>query len=327
MQPRKSSRYLPRILVFCLLIPSLLAMAGDSTADNLRTLAEMTPEQLYQLKEQKEKFERRSLAEQQRFRDLFQQLDARNDKVRLKQILYQYNQWLGRLSGEQRSRLAELPLEERIAEIKQIKQRQAIDELGFYGKTRLPEEDLPELKKWLDEFVERRQDDIIAISRENGPPPPAESREFPRNSRFVSQLARMALYRMDDQKRSKIFDRHEVDSLSSELSPEAQEVLKRALAEGNQSQLLRNWSRILWQPQTEYSEEDLQAFFENDLSDAQRSEMDQMTPDDRYNVLVGAYRLFKLNNREVGTDWDPKTFIRPRGFGGQGGRPQRPSQD
>jgi hypothetical protein len=293
------------ILLMSLFFPTELRPQRDK-------LFSMNNEQLYELKMKSQKFNSLPQSEQDRLRELHRQLHEHPDAAELKRVLSDYNQWLNRLNDRVRLDLAELPLDKKLEQIRQIRQQQALDELGFLGETRLTRDDLSQLSDWIDPFLERNKQKILAVFGNGG--------GFEVNERAL----RFMFTRMDDEQRKGLFTPTEVDSLAQQLSDSGKEILARAASEDNHATFVRNCIIAMWQ--SEHSDEELQNFFEESLSLKQQAKLDSMNPNDRYEVLRRARSFFELNNIPVPEEWDPESFLPGRRFD-RGSRGPRPSLD
>jgi hypothetical protein len=128
------------------------------TAARLET---MTPEEKAKLLQKRERFDALSAAERDRLRKLHSELTSQPDGNRLFGVLKRYNNWLKTLTSAQQAELMELPIDKRLAKIKELQQSQ-IESHFLDLSFQLEKEDIHTIYAWMEDFVTRRQDEILA---------------------------------------------------------------------------------------------------------------------------------------------------------------------
>jgi hypothetical protein len=120
----------------------------------------MTPEDKAKLLQKKERFDALSPAERDRLRMLGSELTSRPDGERLFGVLKRYNNWLKTLTSAQQAELMELPIDKRLAKIKDL-QRSQIESHFLDISYQLEKEDIHTIYAWMEDFVSGHQDQIL----------------------------------------------------------------------------------------------------------------------------------------------------------------------
>jgi anti-sigma factor RsiW len=120
----------------------------------------MTAEEKAKLLQKKERFDALSPAERDRLRMLGSELTSRPDGERLFGVLKRYNNWLKTLTSAQQAELMELPIDKRLAKIKDL-QRSQIESHFLDISYQLEKEDIHTIYAWMEDFVSGHQDQIL----------------------------------------------------------------------------------------------------------------------------------------------------------------------
>jgi hypothetical protein len=137
--------------------------AAEANVQRAERLAKMTAEQKDELLHKKERFDALSTDEKVRLRSLHDEIEATGHARQLHQTLSRYNDWLKTLSSAERAELLGLDCDERIAKIKAILKRQeSLRFREFAGN--LPEQDRDAIYGWLEEFVEKHEEELLKRS-------------------------------------------------------------------------------------------------------------------------------------------------------------------
>jgi hypothetical protein len=134
---------------------------ADEYADNVARLEKLTPEQKEDLLRKKQRFDNLSPQEQHRLRDLHQALSSAPDAAQLSRVMSRYSDWLKNLEANQRAALLLLPPGERIEKIKELVREQEGRRLGTYVNYNLPDSDRTAIYRFLDQFVEGHEEEIL----------------------------------------------------------------------------------------------------------------------------------------------------------------------
>src|SRR5262245_56059345 len=149
------------------LAPAILVLGGtvlraDTYAESAAKIESQTSEQKAELLRKKERFDKLSEVEKARLRDLHAQLAASPDWPELQTLMGRYCNWLKGLNPRERDEMLSLPVEKRIARIKEIVIRQEAHRFTDYITYHLPKPDQAAIYKWLEEFVGKHEQEILA---------------------------------------------------------------------------------------------------------------------------------------------------------------------
>lgn len=284
---------------------------GGEQATHLNQLSES---EKVALAKKRERFERLSVDEQQRYRELHLELETHPDAERLTRILVNYNTFLQSLTSIERAKLADLPLDERIAEVQTLKQRQDWRAFNRLAEQTVTPKDLESLFIWMGEVVlahePKIKDAFFALN------PDFDPARLPRQSTDKAKfLAGFVIYQMDEDS-LKIPTDAEIDELSQRLSPSAQEFLNLATDRAEKLRRLRGWLFVGWMSRRRntISEEELERFFTEQLTEEERQTLDQKSPEDRMDLLREMYVRRRMNRggRRPDGDRDERPPTRPR---------------
>ncbi|HEY2893746.1 MAG TPA: hypothetical protein VGJ16_06025, partial [Pirellulales bacterium] len=159
-------RSLPLAISACAFWASLPGeVRGDSRKDDIEQrreqVAHMQPSEQQDLLRRQERFLALPVEEQNRLRQLQAQLDADPNSERLNQTLLRYHEWLKTLTPAQRARLAELPPEERVAQIKRMRQQQHAARERTHQADLLTWQDMKQVLRWTEDFVWERRETVL----------------------------------------------------------------------------------------------------------------------------------------------------------------------
>jgi hypothetical protein len=137
------------------------AAAREDFAQAAARIDALTPEEKVKLLQKKERFDALSVAERDQLRKLHSELTSQPDGDRMFGVLKRYNNWLKTLTSAQQAELMELPIDKRLAKIKEL-QRSQIESHFLDLSFQLEKEDIHTIYAWMEDFVTRRQDEILA---------------------------------------------------------------------------------------------------------------------------------------------------------------------
>lgn len=113
-----------------LLACPLLVGGNDDLASRRQRVLGMTPAEQSKLATSRDQFAALDGTEQARMRQLCRDIEQDANSEQLQQVMHRYCQWLKALPSNQRYDLVDMPVDERLATIKKLKQ-DAIDEEGL----------------------------------------------------------------------------------------------------------------------------------------------------------------------------------------------------
>ena len=138
----------------------------DDTADSIpidsvqrsEYVKALDVEKKISLKGKFEDFEAKSESDRKRYIEFDLELQMRGNRQQLRSTLNGFYDWLTELELHERSKLQDLPQDERLAEIRAIRIRQAQNELGKKSLVNLPsKEDVPFLMGWCESIFQLKE--------------------------------------------------------------------------------------------------------------------------------------------------------------------------
>ncbi|MFM8251143.1 MAG: hypothetical protein ACKOBW_06060 [Planctomycetota bacterium] len=292
-------------------VPAPPASAEETLEERRARLKQLAPDELWQLAIKQERFQQLPPARQADLRKFHGDLQTDPQADKLQEILNRYHEFLQTLPAAQRAELLSLSAEERVARIRKIQQdRQKEDERRQGGGRPIDPADQKAILDWLDQLAIRHETEFTQNSN-------------PRFKEFLEQitderrrrlmLIGAALRTRGESSKPWSPSEQEVQELVAQLSPNLQRDLEsRKTAEERleRVQELIRWSFFsLWQP----SAEDLERFYSQDLSVADRDWLDAM-PRERFQRELRKLYAERMGRR--GGEGPRPPF--PFGFPGRG---------
>lgn len=264
----------------------------DPFVKSLDWLEKASAEEKDALRRKRERFDRLPESEKERLRQFHQSLMTHPDRARLQQVLVRYDEWLRTLTPAKRAEIQDLPVDQRIAKIKEFQDEQARRALGFFGETKLPDQDVPRLYEWIDSFVAANEEMLLEKL------PGDKADEIRRRARSDDWRRRRIAYELTTLELDELRDMvtvQDVETLLSTLSSEAHEILKTRSTSEDKALLVQRWIRFALMARNMYmmpklSDEDLEKFFREELTEEEREQLDRMPPDQRKQRLEWLYR-------------------------------------
>jgi hypothetical protein len=165
-----------RLAAGCL-FPTVLLLAGnllasdDPMAAARQRLSAMSAAEKQELEGKQARFHGLSESEQQRVRQVHQDLSEAEDGEKLKQIMHRYSKWLRSLPSGQRAELVSLPPESRLERIKTLLREQEEGRMRWFVMRELTADDLALIVRWMETtwpLTKRRSWSVCLISRSVG---------------------------------------------------------------------------------------------------------------------------------------------------------------
>jgi hypothetical protein len=275
----------------------------------------LTADEKLELQRKKERFEGLPEADQQRLRDLHEQLTGRADSEQLMLVLQRYAQWLTSLPSGQRAKLLDLPPRERIEQIREMKRRWEESLFGQLTASGLSPEDTRHVFDWLDELVVGKEDELRQQLNEE----PRWLDRIRDGSRRRSALLGMLLRERGPEALPQP-SAEQVDGLVQQLSDKAQERFRSQTDASQRQRLVQQWIQAAllsrWLPPP-VSEKELQRFFVEDLTSQERASLEGLPRERLSHELRRRYHHYQLRRRMPGGDFDAgrPRGERPRRFG------------
>ena len=267
----------------------------ETIEDRRRRIDAMDLEQRDDLRRKYAQFTGLSPEQQSELRKFHNELSSHPERDRLTSTLNAYYDWLKTLGIAEQAQLLDLPSNQRLVEISNIKTRQAREAFGRSGSTKLPTaEDAKFLFDWYEMAIRSNENLIrnrflkVVVQHLN-----AKGRKIPTDllNRFayrqpLGQLVAI-LFRIDEKAiQNLVFG--DMEMLRHGLSLEAREIFDQQ-TDAEKRQLLLNWIDAANQAKTSVSPERLQEFYEK-LPVSERDELDRMAPEDWMQSLTEKYR-------------------------------------
>jgi len=257
-------------------------------------------------------------SEQQRVRQVHEDLSEAEDQDRLKQIMHRYSKWLRSLPSGQRAELVSLPPESRLARIKTLLREQEEGRMRWYVMRELTANDLALIVRWMEDYVAAHESEILERlphlkERWNSIEPEK------RRSVLVFSAATMGPAREFLRPGEK-----DIQSLKKHLSATAQQEFNKAEGEGRLAELAERWLRAAMfsrRAAPEVPREALQKFYA-ELDARTREYLENLSAERMEQELI---RLYHYSQFRKLFDSERSPFPRPgegmRGWPRGGGRP------
>ncbi len=298
-------------------------------------VARMQPSEQQELLRKQERFAALPAAEQDRLRALQAALDADPDAKRLHEVLVRYHEWLKTLTPSQRAKMAELPPQERVDEIKRLQQQQQAARERTHRADLLSWRDMREVLRWTEDFVWSRREDLMKeMSKE-------QRQRFEKWDR--QRQRRTLLFKAFERSRRErtgglaALEQPDVDRLADKLSEPAKQALAAAGTLPAQRKIVGAWIGTAmhrlepWGPMRKQNPlvvEDLLQFLQNEVAPTERERLLKIPREEMLEELRAMY--FDRGRRELGPPGGPgapwfedNAPDRPKGsFRGKGPRGQ-----
>ena len=270
----------PTGILALLAVPWFLAQTGDDFISQKQRLAELTPEIKAELQRKRDEFERLPEDEQQRIRE-FHQLFSQLSEARqshLKNVLRDYHEWLKELTPKERAVLRGMTIDDRIKEIRRIRDEQQRQDFGIAGETKLPDEDLTPFTKWMSDLRTTKQALIEKVTQMRGD--------------RSSERQIYAVLRLPPEEFRKLISEEDLQQLSATLSKTGAAILNKSETFERKTELIQRWSQaaIVSTFRRKISEENLQKFYDNALTGEERDRFDELSPTQWRRDLTALYR-------------------------------------
>ena len=276
---------------------------AESLAARRERIKGMTPAKKDQLWNRQQQFQKLDPAEQQRLRQLHEQLEHDAHAARLRSVLAHYCQWLSGLPTYPAD-LKELPPAERIRQIKRLQKEQAVN-----AARQLSAQDREAIARWIDRYAQRHADRVLAMT------PTSETRKQQISKLGPAERHRIvlgSLYERWQQANAAatlgLLDSDDLADFRGGLSPQTRARLEgRPLAE--QRQLVAEWIRQAARHGAgsllPNLDEQLAHFFEHGLSDQQRDHLMSLPGEDMQKQLRTLFERFQHGKKPPGTSPRP----------------------
>jgi len=274
----------------------------------------LNPQQRERIHDNRERFERLKPDEQTRLRKLHQDLVADPQGERLYHVLVRYRQWLKTLSPSQHAELAGLSTADRLERIRRFRQEQEQKRfVELTDESRFNADDASVVMEWLGTYLEKHSDELIRQIPSSRLRRFLEKQDDPRRRRHVLGSA---VVRFGHQMDLPAPSPQEFEELAQNLSKDLATDLRRLKDAATKSELVRHWLLARMLSAAAVSEEDLVAFYTDELPPQERERLERLPVDEMRDELKRIYYQTK-NPRK----WRDGRFRR------SDGRPQRYHDD
>lgn len=266
--------------------------AVETIAQRRQRVAEMSAEQRDDLFRNEQQFRALSPQEQQRIRDLHDQIESAPDREKLRATMNRYCKWFEAQPPFRRAKLLDKkrPLDERIKTVKEFVLKQ-----GPSSDLHLDDKNRRVLATWLDRYTADNGPRFLGNMAQGSHPgitalPP---------ERQKAVLREWLLRRWQTSGPGgpmPTIAETEMARLRAGLSPDLRSKLE-AKKPGEQAQIIAGWIR---ETASRELDEELAGFFENSIGDEERDRLMSLPGDDMYKSLSEQYRSHVLKQTKPG---------------------------
>ena len=282
-----------RTVFLLLAVVTLLPLSshGETLNEREQKLRTMSRDDKEKLRRNSERFYGLPPDEQNRFRQLHDQIASHDKAQDLHGILERYTDWLKTLSSIERAKLLGMPVKDRIAMIKHLQQKRERERFGFFGESQLPAEDIPKILRWTMAYIHNHEREIIAQLPQQG-----RQRILRAQPRERRKMLLAALMRRRPSPKDLSTSAEEIRRLAEQLSPEAQAILENARGEKKRI-LVARWisASILAKVFPKVDNDKLERFERETLTEAWRERLDAGSADNRKRQLLWLYQFHERN--------------------------------
>ncbi len=259
------------------------ACADETLQQRAERLARMSDAEKMVLLQKKDRFTALPPEEQQRLREIHDQLSRDPDAAQLQQVLQRYYDWLSMLTAPEQAKILSLPADQRIEKIRELVRAQDARRVramasGFQMSPR----DLEVIHDWFHAFLEKHAQEIL----DRLPDPPfGHLKKTYDHQRDHVQLGWLYVQSMSpDLPRP---SREEERQLEARVSKHAREVLDQAGSDEARSRIIRWWigAAVLSRRRISPSIEELHEFAQKSLSDDERARLESLPVEQMYRDL------------------------------------------
>lgn len=291
----------------------------ETSQQRRQRLEEMTPDQKGTIFERKQRFDARSVEEQERLRKLAKEIAADPHGEKLQQVLTNYHEWLKSLGAKDQSEVLSAPPDQRIARIKEVQTRQAAQRLKAVA-LELSSQDVNAISHWLEMYVANHQQEFAQLT-----PPQFKAAldKLPSHERIARHIWGI-YWRLGRKERLPEPTDQELDTLVSVLSEKAQFVLEEAESHEQKWQYTQELIHQVQQSKRypRLSDEELRKFAAT-LKPEQREALENKTAEEIKNALRDLYYRQKASPPGGLYPWEKGVFGQPFQGAPAGGKPGR----
>ncbi len=291
-------------------LPANVGVNGDLETRRER-VRQMSSRDQAELLRKKERFDRLSPAEQQRMRQLHDELSHDPRAPQLLNTLASYSAWLQTLTAAERAELLSMEPQARVDQIRQWQQEQRRDEAGRLGipQVTIPVEDAKLVMEWIETYLQRSRPHF-----ERRTPQLAERlQQTTDRKRQHFMLVYTLMQTFNEPDAIPPIDPAEMQALAEKLSEAHRKQLLAAATAKEQLELILRWCRAAFLRQFEPTRDELEKHYRESLTAEDREWLDAM-PRQRFQQTL---RSLYFRDRQPPPDWNRRfPGGRSRGPGG-----------
>lgn len=320
----ESAVLLAALLFGPLLLGPTVARAEETLAERKTRIAAMSPAEKEELRRKRERFDKFDEEKQQRLREVQKQIASDPKSQQLMAVMEHYRTWLTTLTALERDELRSLQGPQRVKRIKELMEQQFDQETKerIEKATRgvaFSREERERVYKWLPAYFKTHQQELLddlpadarreTLRRKNSPF--FHMMLFAQWKRHVGAEKRLPLADRDIEQFKKILPPKAQKLFDEETDPRAKRELVHRLVVASLPHFggrpphgrhdPRRYGGSSWGFGPSISQEKLDAFFENDLSDEERREVTRHQGKEAINrELMRLYVKKKFRSRRGG---------------------------
>lgn len=249
----------------------------------------LSNDQLAILNNKKTKFEKLTAKDQNRIRQIHDRLNDHESSSKLRDVMHRYYDWLKTLDTIERNELLDLPPAKRVERIRELMNADAKKLFGTYGESKLPEEDIDVVIRWIKSTMSKKRPTLVAKVRSE-----QFRKAIPKTRKTTSQSPYFpypVLREVDPEHLTDVIF-EEIAALRSELSGNALRIFDD-YDEKQQRRLVLNWIDAAIVGRQPINDQTLIEYYETALTESERKEMD------RYDVDMFTYKLRRLYQEDM----------------------------
>ena len=247
-----------------------------------RLVKALSPVDRHQLRQMRSRFDALDEPEKDRLRDFHRQVCQSDSGPQLYAVLRRYRDWLATIPDGQRADLLELPPEQRIAKIREIRQSQQASSFRVHAGD-IPPEDAMTVAKWLHDYVRHHEQELLRQLPDAVQSRIGRMQDGRRKQRmlFFEVAKNLKTIQLPHPDRSQLQQLR--DSLSTDGASRLGELVDLDDSALAVRHLLTKFAESTRRRMP--SKERLMEFYKNDLTTEQRDRIDQLPPDEAQREL------------------------------------------
>ncbi len=286
--------------------------ATEDLAERRERVRQMSARDHAELLRKHERFDRLSPNEQERMRQLHDELSNDPQAPQLLQTLASYSAWLQTLTAAERAELLGMEPRARVEQIRQLQQEQRRDEARRLGipQVTIPVEDAKIITEWIEAYLQRSRPHF-----EQRVPQLAERlQQTSDRKRQQFMLGYTLVQSLNEPDAIPPLEPGEMQKLAERLSEVHRKQLLAATTPKEQIELIMKWFRAALFRQFEPTRDELEKYYRESLTAEDREWLDAM-PRQRFQQTL---RSLYFRDRQPQGDWN-RRFPGGRGRGPGGG--------